>query len=185
MRAKLVNARSSLGPRDPAAVTRPRRCAPIKRLCRFVRDMWATERHRRTKTGVLAPCRDRERVVVVDNVDRNAGVDELQQPLAGSMRRWIVGQDHDAPHTCSDQRVGARGCAALVRAGLERYVDRGIARTLLRDIKRHRFGMRLAWTDMPTLSDHRAVPRNHAPDERIRRSCARTALGQLQRTGEQ
>ncbi len=38
---------------------------------------------------------------------------------------------------------------------------------------------------MPTLSDHCAVPRNHATDERIRRGCARTAFGQLQCTGEQ
>ena len=73
----------------------------------------------------------------------------------------------------------------MVRAGLERDVDGCIARTLLRNIKRHCFSMRRAWTDMPTLGDHRAVPRNHAPDERIRGGCARTAFGQLQRTGEQ
>jgi hypothetical protein len=113
------------------------------------------------------------------------GVDELQQTFARSVRCWIVGQDHDASHTGGDQGVGTRRRTTVVSAGLERDVDRRIARALLRNIKRHRFGMSLAWPDVPALCDDRAIARNHAPDAGIRRSGTRATLGELERALQQ
>ena len=145
--------------------------------------MWASERDRRTKASVLSSRRNCERIIIVNDINRNTGVDELQQPFARSVRCWIVGQDHDASHTGGDQGVGTRRRTTVVSAGLERDVDRRIARALLRNIKRHRFGMSLAWPDVPALCDDRAVARNYTPDEWIRRSGSCSTLGQLERTG--
>jgi hypothetical protein len=143
------------------------------------------ERQRRAEAGVLAPRRDRQRIIIVDEIHGDAGVGQLQQPLAGGVRCRIIREHHHPPHARCDQRVGARRRPPVVRARLERDVDRRVARALLRDLQRHRLGVRPAGRHVPAFGDDRAVARDHAADERIGRGGARPTLGKLERALEQ
>ena len=97
----------------------------------------AVERHRRLEEdpwlagpGVLAerlveqPCGARR--FLVGNHDLDAVVAQNAETAAVGLLGRVVACDDDAANARRNDRVGARRCAAVVAAGLERDVESGL-----------------------------------------------------------
>ena len=76
------------------------------------------------------------------------------------------GHDH-ARYAGLDDRLGTRCSAAVVRARLERHVERGPCRILGAGRERHALGVSLARAGVEALPDHPALLHDHGADERV------------------
>ena len=69
----------------------------------------------------------------------------------------------------------------MVRAGLERHVERGAASRFSRRLERNGLGVRPASALVPALADDLAVAHDDRADDRVRMRRSPPALGELER----
>ena len=176
-RAQPVAARPRRLAGDPSAGAGPGRDAPVERG----REL---QGHERPAGALLEEEAGVQRLGLgahQPEVDLDPGLPQLRDALAvdppvGAERRG----DHPA-HAGVDQRHGAGRRAAVVRAGLERDVDRGAERARAGPAQRLDLGVRPAARLGPAAAHDAAVLDHHAADRGVRPGAAEAALGQPQR----
>src|SRR5579862_1214694 len=114
---------------DPA--TTGHRDAPVERDRRLVRHERTAERLPRAPCLVLAPRRE-----IIEELDRDPGFRDACEAASVDDGVGIARSDDDARNAGLDHRVGARRRAAVMRARLERDVERRTARALPRLLER-------------------------------------------------
>ena len=136
-----VGARRLAG--DPLAGAVGERRAPVERDRRLQAQPGPAAFHARDEADVeLARL-----LAAAAPLDGDAGGLEPRRAAPGDERVRVAQRDDDARHAGSDERIGARRRAAVVRARLERDVDRRAANVdaARRGIaQRHRLGVRAA-----------------------------------------
>ena len=183
-RPPLVHEAPALGRRDPPALPRRGRGAPVERR----RELQQHERPAldgmHPERRVLPPRAPLE--LAARELDLDAGGTQLREALpAHLLRRIARGADH--PHDPRrDQRIRTRRLPPVVRAGLERHVGRRPL-PLRRRTREQRVRLRvaLARTHVPALAEQLAVAHDHAADDGVRARGAASALGELERALEQ
>lgn len=83
------------------------------------------------------------------------------------LRVRIERREHDALHARGNQRVGARRCLAMARAGLERDVGGRAARRIACLRERYDLGMRTAVGPMPAFAHDPVRADEDAADRRV------------------
>src|SRR4051812_29033743 len=126
----------------------------------------------------------RPRLEALLDLHVDPGRPEPLGPAARVLAR-IRGADDDPCDPGREDRVDAGRRAAVVRAGLQRDVERRAARLLPRRLERPNLGVRLAGPLVPALADDLVAVGDDRTDDgvRVRREAA--ALGQLERPVEQ
>jgi hypothetical protein len=117
--------------------------------------------------------------LAVHEPDLHALVPQDPGSPPGRLGCRIVGGDHDACDAGLEDRLGARGGAAMVGAGLERDVQGGAGRVLAARGERHALRMGLSGGLGYALADHPAVLHEHGPDHRVRTGPAASFGGQV------
>ena len=120
----------------------------------------------------------------VEQLDVDAGGDEPLDAASVDDRVRVERADDDACDTRLDDRVRARRRPPVVRARLERDVERRAAGPVARLLERDRLGVLHARELVPALADGLAVADEHRADERMILDLAASALGELERALE-
>src|SRR4051794_3527456 len=149
--------------------------APVERDGDLVGDVRAAERLPRAPGLVLAA-----RFIALEQLDLDAGRAYPLDPAGGDGVR-IERTDDDARDSRVDHGVGARRRAPVVRARLERDVERGAACTLTRLSERARLGVVDRRVLVPALADDLVLRHDHSPDERMICDFPAASLGELER----
>src|SRR5262245_42417298 len=101
------------------------------------------------------------------NIDNDAFGTQTFMPLSGHFRIRILHCRDHAGDAGADDGIGTRRGLALMRTGLERYVERRALRRLLGAAQGLHFGVRSPTRLGPTARDNRAVFHDDRPDRRI------------------
>ena len=143
----------------------------------FDRDHRATLRHPQQMAEVIAPR------LALQHLRRHFQPRRAQKRVAapGDARVGIVHRRHNARDAAGDDGVDAGRRLAVMRAGLERYVNRRAARRVARRRQRQRFGVRAAACSRKAAPDDDAAPHDERADSGIRRGAAEIAPSQRQR----
>ena len=129
---------------------------PVEGDGRLVRD----ERPRRARPRCARPRSGRARAISsspLGELDLDARRAQPLEPRPSVSRVRVAGGGHDARDPGRDDRVRARRRAPVVRARLERDVERRAARALAGRLERDDLGVRAALALVPALADDLAV----------------------------
>ena len=111
----------------------------------------------------------------------NPGSFQSRDALSGNNRIRIDHRADDAPDALLDETLGTRRRLAVMRAWLQRHIERRAFRTDFAILNRFDFRMRRAEFFVPALSDDASVFDEHGTDHRIRPRESPPARRQLQR----
>ncbi len=164
---------------DPACVAARRGEAPVERHRRLVGHEGTVFGDPRPERLVLASGAGGD--LAVGKLDLDARLAQPGEAAAVRLRVRIAGRRHDAGDSGRDDGVGARRRAALVRARLERDVERRAAGLLARRLERDHLGVRPAGPLVPALADNLAVGDDDRADDRVRMRRSAPTLGELER----
>ena len=115
------------------------------------------------------------------DIDRDALLAQPRMALAGDLRIGILQRRHHARDAGRHDGVDAGRRLAVMRAGLERHVERRAARRLAGAPQRLDLGMRPPARLGPAAPDHDAVLHHDRADRRIRPRIAEPAPAERQR----
>ena len=156
----------------------------------------AVERHRRLEqdpgpagAGALAKgLVEQPRAVgqiAVGEHHLDAVVAQDPQAAAGGVLGRVVGGDHHAQDPGLADRVGARRRAAVVAAGLQRHVQRGVGQVVSAGgANRLDLGVGRAERAVKALADRPVAVGDHRPDQRVGADPAAALLGELDRASQ-
>ena len=147
------------------------------------------QRHQRQAgAGVLAEGLvqqpGRRRLGAGRELDLDPAVAEDSGAATGRLLGRVVGADHDPRDAGLEDRVRARGLAAVMGAGLEGHVHRRPGRVLAARsaiLESGPLGVKAAEGRVEAFTDDRAAADDHRADQRVRADPAAASLGQLQR----
>ena len=159
--------------RDPAPPGNPD--ATVERHRRLVRDERPPQYLPRTPRLVLPEC-----IVALQQLHVDPGRAQLLEP-AGRNRIRIEGTHHDTRDAGVDHGIGARWRASLMRARLERHIQRCAARAIAGLRERPGLGVVDGLVFVPTLADDVAVLDDDCSDERMIFDLAAAAFCELER----
>src|SRR5262245_8701981 len=106
---------------------------------------------------------------------------QLCEAAARDLRIGIDRAADDALHTRTNQRIGTRRRAALIRMRLERHVHGRAVRRLTGSSQRDGLGMRFAPLEVRTFADDALALYDDTADARIRLRREAAELGELER----
>ena len=115
------------------------------------------------------------------HLDRDAGRAQLVDAATVDLRERILAGDHHAPRAGGDQRIDAWRRASVMRARLQRHIDRGAARARASFAQGKHFCMRFAGALVEPGTDYFVAVRDHATDAWIGLGREQAMLGELQR----
>ena len=130
--------------------------------------------------GLVLPAR----VEIVEQLDLDPGGADSVEAAPVDERVRIAGADDDARHSRRDDGVGAGRRPPVMRARLERHVERRAARSVARLLERDRLGVADSVVLVPALPHDLAVSHDDRADERMVARLSASALGQLERVLE-
>ena len=115
------------------------------------------------------------------DIDRNARGAQPRMAFARDFGIGVFERRHDARNTRGDHGIGAGRRLAVVRAGLQRDVQRRAARRLAGTPQRLDLGMGPAAGLGPAAADNDAVLDDHRAYGRVRPSAAQSAPAERKR----
>ena len=123
----------------------------------------------------------RRRLGAEPDLDRDAAARAAGRAPARDLRIGILQRRHHARDAGADDGVGAGRRLAVMRARLERHVERGAARGLAGALERLGLGMRPAAGLRPAAAEDDAVLDDHRADRRIGPGAAEPAPAERER----
>ena len=115
------------------------------------------------------------------DLDRDPSGAQPSVTLTGDQRIGVFDRRHHPRNAGGDHRIGARRCAAVMRAGLQRDVQRRAAGGLTGTAQRFDLGMRTAAILGPAPADDHAILDQHRADRGVGRGAPLAAPAERQR----
>ena len=175
--AQLVRVLPRLGARDPLRLTRSRRNLAIERH-RCLKDDEGTLLCNPVQENLVEPA-----ALILQHAAFYFDACILQNldALARHQRIRVSHTDDDAPDSRLGHSLGAGARATIMRAGLQRHIERRPLGQFTRHAQGMNLGMRRTRLPMPARSDDVTIAHDDSTNERIRRRASRSVAREGER----